>query len=271
MGRKTHRGGRTMKKARSMKNDPSLQNYAFQLPTQNNLDQGDHTSVLGHDPRFNLNIFLRESHNCYTYFLNLQSQEAIELCKKDFKYHNMCRRAQPGMLSGFPRLTDKDYTCPKIEARTLADNPDIYKLKSNKQKCHTGFYKGAMVTAPGRDYHYYRFNDDGVWTHKPGYKPSTKYDANNNLIYDPQWASRDYGGTLNYKNFCGYYCIPRNKSRKNMNHLSTEERNNTFSNNKKEWKNHNSLLNKLKVKKTNNTRKVLGKRVASLLMEGKKI
>ena len=64
-----------------------------------------------------------------------------------------------------------------------------------------------------------------------------------------------------------------------MNHLSTEERNNTLSNNtlsnnKKEWKNHNSLLNKLKVKKTNNTRKVLGKRVASLLTElteGKKI
>ena len=56
-----------------------------------------------------------------------------------------------------------------------------------------------------------------------------------------------------------------------MNHLSIEERNNTLSKNKKEWENHNSLLNKLKVKKTNHTRKVIGKRVASLLTQDKKI
>jgi hypothetical protein len=246
------------------KDEPSSQNYSFQIPNYG--DKGNHTPVFGNDPRYNLNIFLRESHNCYTYFLDLQSKDAVELCKQDFKHNHMCRRAQPGMLSGFPRMSKKDYNCPEIESRTISDNPEIYKVKTNKIKCDPDFYKGAMVVAPGRDYHYYRYNDDGIWTHKPGYKPSTKYDANNNLIIDPKWASRDYGGTLNYKQFCGYYCIPRNKERKDMNHLSTEERQEKNSE-RKEWNNHDKLLKKLKVKKTNNTRKVIGKKVAYILSE----
>jgi len=72
------------------------------------------------------------------------------------------------------------------------------------------------VVAPGRDYHYYRKNDDNIWTHKPGYKPSTNLDSNNNFIFNPRKANRDYGGTLNYKNFCGYLCVPRDERIKRM-------------------------------------------------------
>ena len=115
----------------------------------------------------------------------------------------MCRRAQPGYLSGHPKLTKKDYKCGVIEERTLDDNPSVYKIDSIDDSCKPDYYKGAMVVAPGRDYHYYRLNDENVWTHKPGYKPSTALDSNNNEIIDPQLAARDYGGTLHYKDFCG--------------------------------------------------------------------
>ena len=97
--------------------------------------------------------------------------------------------------------------------RTLVDNPNIYKIGENK-KCIPSHYKGALVVAPNRDYHYYRENDDGKWTHKPGYKPSTNYDSKNNFIFNPRKASRDYGGTLNYKDFCGYLCVPRDEKKK---------------------------------------------------------
>jgi hypothetical protein len=42
------------------------------------------------------------------------------------------------------------------------------------------------------------------------------YDAKHNLITDPELASRDYGGTLNYSDFCGYACVPRNPDKKRM-------------------------------------------------------
>ena len=115
-------------------------------------------------------------------------------------------------------------------------NPSIYKLNSIKDKCDPRFYKGAMVTAPGRDYHYYRLNDEGIWTHKPGYKPVTKYDSNNRRIIDPELAARDYGGTLNYKNFCGYYCVPRNRNKKNMSHSTNWRNKNHYSQTIKDYK-----------------------------------
>ena len=130
-----------------------------------------------------------------------KSKEAIELCKKDLEKHNICRRSQPGYLSGYSRLTKKDYNCKEIEKRTLDDNPQIYKIDSINDTCDDRFYKGAMVVAPDRDYHYYRLNDENIWTHKPGYKKSTMYDSSNRKILDPQFAKRDYGGTLNYKSW----------------------------------------------------------------------
>ena len=164
---------------------------------------------------FNENPYVRESHNCYMYFLNKKNKDVVKMCKKDYHKHKLCKRAQPGYASGYPLLNKKDYKCPKIMERTLVDNPNIYKIGENK-KCIPSHYKGALVVAPNRDYHYYRENDDGKWTHKPGYKPSTNYDSKNNFIFNPRKASRDYGGTLNYKDFCGYLCVPRDEKKKRM-------------------------------------------------------
>ena len=40
----------------------------------------------------------------------------------------MCRRAQPGYLSGYDNMTKKDYNCKTIQERTEKDNPKIKKL-----------------------------------------------------------------------------------------------------------------------------------------------
>jgi hypothetical protein len=166
------------------------------------------------DPTFNENPYVRESHNCYSYFLNLKDPSAVELCKKTYSKKNICRRSQPGYASHYPSLQTADFNCPTIVKRTLADNPNIYKTDKNGV-CGSTHYKGAIVVAPGRDYHYYRLNDEMVWTHKPGYKPSTYLDANNKVIKDPEVASRNYG-SLNYKDFCGYVCVPQDPRKKRM-------------------------------------------------------
>jgi len=164
---------------------------------------------------FNDNPYLRESHNCYSYFLNLKDPSAIELCRKTYSKRNICRRSQPGYASHYPALQTADFNCPTIMKRTLADNPNIVKT-SKEAQCGPTHYKGAVVVAPGRDYHYYRLNDENVWTHKPGYKPSTYLDAKNKIIKDPEIAARDYGDTLHYKDFCGFVCVPKDPSKKRM-------------------------------------------------------
>lgn len=193
----------------------------------NGPDVGIHTSSDGHSVEyfkgyFNNNKHVRESHNCYTYFLNLLNQEAVDKCKKDFGKYNICRRSQPGYYSGHNYLNKSDYKCPIIMKRTLDDNKNIIPLYGSdvEKPCPPGFYKGALVVAPGRDYHYYRQDDDlgGKWSHKPGFKPSTRKDSKGDEIYDPKHAARDYGDTLNYTDFCGYMCVPRNNKKKFMAH-----------------------------------------------------
>ena len=70
--------------------------------------------------------------------------------------------------------------------------------------------------SPRRDFHFYRKNDDGIWTHKPGPRKTTHLDASNLPIQNPQLANRNYGNNLNYKDFCGFVCVPRNRTKKKM-------------------------------------------------------
>ena len=172
-------------------------------------------NVSAKNTSFNGSRFVRESHNCYSYFLNLQSRKATDACKNDLNKENHCRRSQPGYSSGYPELKTRNFNCKEIVKRTLADNPKMFKTTRNKS-CPVSYYKGAVVVAPGVDYHYYRLNDEGVWTHKPGARPTSLLDAKNNIIKDPKNADRKYGKDLNYKDFCGYTCIPRNPVLKHM-------------------------------------------------------
>lgn len=87
-----------------------------------------------------------------------------------------------------------------------------------------GYYLIAAVasspadkTASG-DYHFYRQMEDGTWWHDPGNLAPTNVDAKGKTITDPVNAARDYTKTPlgnqdglagNYKNFIGYYYVPK--------------------------------------------------------------
>jgi len=91
------------------------------------------------------------------------------------------------------------------------DIPDLTD-STFKKKCPVGFSKIAMVAHPGEDYHFYRQDKDGFWSHKDGMNKVKRYDAKGRLITNPQTAARDYrpkGSFLNYKDFCNFYCVPR--------------------------------------------------------------
>ena len=205
------------------------------------------------DSSYNEDPYLRESHNCYSYFLNLKSKQAYDLCKKTYKNNKICRRSQPGYASHYPSLEKPDFNCPNIMKRTLSDNPNIFQVTKDFN-CGEDYYKGALVVAPERDYHYYRLNEEKIWSHKPGYKPSTYIDAKQKIITDPEKADRDYGDTLNYKDFCGYMCVPKDPKKKYMK-MYNDSNNNTYNNT-----NYNQPLKRLDKTLTNKVRKIIKNR-----------
>ncbi len=83
------------------------------------------------------------------------------------------------------------------------------------EQCSPGCYKVALVLDPyighgdSLDYHWYRQNSDGTWSHKPGSSSVTNLDASNDIIYDPQYADRrtiiDNICYANYSVFVGFF------------------------------------------------------------------
>ena len=47
----------------------------------------------------------------------------------------------------------------------------------------------SFLCCLGVDYHWYRLDDNKLWSHKPGGTPATNYDGHGQLISDPRKAA----------------------------------------------------------------------------------
>lgn len=123
-------------------------------------------------------------------------------------------KQQPGQYAGYE---DETLDADEIITRVLDDFEEfnnenltnlVFKEVGRYEPCTTaGAYKVALVIAPNLDYHWYRQDSDGLWSHKPGTTPVTRLDNSNNLIIDPQTANRGP-----YTEFIGYFeVIPWNQ------------------------------------------------------------
>lgn len=101
--------------------------------------------------------------------------------------------AQPGKASGQMYTA---LTCPEVENGAISDG-----LTPFAGSCPSGENKIALVVAPDFDYHWYRMDTNGLWSHKPGGTNATNLDNSGNIITDPETADRG-----NYTDFCGYFC-----------------------------------------------------------------
>ena len=109
--------------------------------------------------------------------------------------------AQPGEASGI-FLGLQDMQCQKVYNAAVADGLDPLPASGS---CLDNKDKVALVVAPGTDYHWYRLDSGGMWSHKPGGTQATNLDNSNNPIANPETADR-CGGWLCYTDFCGYFC-----------------------------------------------------------------
>lgn len=153
----------------------------------------------GSEPHFkptkwNTNSFVK-TNNCYAYFLD-------DLDSRD-------KKPQPGDFAGVPgTATRNSSTCAQTISRIQEDNPAVYKV-DKQTPCQKGYYKGYLAIDPGKDYHFYRQDSNGLFSHKPGKNPVTKYDASGELITDPELSDRNFMDiNFNYSESCGFLCVP---------------------------------------------------------------
>lgn len=210
-----------MPNARCQCRDEQTQKGCTDLAVKNTLFCERHqgcpgSPTSGYEPsfqplRYNCDKSVYGSHNCYSYSMNVLDKQLVKLCKKTGK----CRQYfhQPGALRGdrFALNSTERRACPVVDRLMKADVPEIENSTYYTQ-CPKGKSKIALVVDPGEDYHYYRQDSDGWWSHKDGSNPVKRFDALKRPIFNPEYAARDYrwqGSDLNYEDFCGYYCVPR--------------------------------------------------------------
>ncbi|MFX0116649.1 MAG: hypothetical protein ACFFB3_19020, partial [Candidatus Hodarchaeota archaeon] len=113
--------------------------------------------------------------------------------------------AQPGEAHGI-NLTWQNLNCPDVDNAAEADGL----VDSLDKICAECTHIVALVMDPDDDYHWYRRDRNGNWSHKLASNPATDLDASNNPITNPETADRNYG-YLYYSVFCGYYCVDKSK------------------------------------------------------------
>jgi hypothetical protein len=137
---------------------------------------------------------IKKYNNCYSYLLD------------DPKAKNK-KKIQPGYFSGIQWGKINYDSCGDIWRRLRADNPEIYSALE-EERCRRGFYKGYLVLDQKKhDYHFYRQDDSGIWSHKPGSHKVRQYDGEFQVILNPRTANHR-NAPYYYRKKCGYLCVP---------------------------------------------------------------
>jgi hypothetical protein len=136
-------------------------------------------SVPAYQPDFwNFYNQILRNNNCYNYSNNKRTDTF----------------AQPGRAAGQMYTA---LTCAAVIPAAIADG--ISQLEGTD--CPSGETKIALVVAPGYDYHWYRQDSNGYWSHKPGGTAATNLDNSGEIITNPETADRGA-----YTDFCSYFC-----------------------------------------------------------------
>jgi hypothetical protein len=133
----------------------------------------------------------------------------------DFFLHNNCydwannfmtnSYSQPGAASSENGIGVKIMACPNVAAGAAADG--LRPASGFADPLGGDEWYVALAIWPGRDYHWYRQDNVGCWSHKPGPDLVRNVDNSGNPIADPSSQSCDRGP---YTEFCGYMVTHRN-------------------------------------------------------------
>src|SRR5205085_1582186 len=101
----------------------------------------------------------------------------------------------PGRATGHPITA---LSCPGVQPSAVSDGLVACPNFTAPLAAGKGWYV-ALVIWPGRDYHWYRQDKVGCWSHKPGRTPAINTDNSGHAITNPQTCDRG-----NYTAFCTF-------------------------------------------------------------------
>jgi hypothetical protein len=127
---------------------------------------------------------VRQNNNCYNY-ANDQVTNTY---------------AQPGSAHGF--ACDPNVRCDDYQNAAAADLLVRSHTFTNPLAAGRGWYV-ALTIWPGVDFHWYRQDANGCWSHKPGQTPATNLDNDGKPIWDPAMCR------LGPYDFCSYMTTNR--------------------------------------------------------------
>ena len=79
---------------------------------------------------------------------------------------------------------------------------DGLKVVANLASVKNGECVVALVIRPGRDFHWYRQDQNGNWSHKPGSTAATNLDNSGNVITDPRTADTGNYKFVTFMSYC---------------------------------------------------------------------
>ena len=138
-----------------------------------------------------------DDYNCYAYALNTKNHGFM----------------QPGQSENHVWWNTTNYFDETVLLNMVSLDAYHYNFAfepvGKYEQCKPGFYKVALVVDPNYpDYHWYRQNSDGTWSHKPGGTEVTNKDGSDLIIIDPETCDRSNAEAgLNYTLFYGFFQV----------------------------------------------------------------
>lgn len=109
--------------------------------------------------------------------------------------------AQPGRATGHQATV---MACSHVSPAAISDGLRVAPNFTAPLSAGAGWYV-ALVVWPNQDYHWYRQDNVGCWSHKPGQTAVRNVDNSGQQIVDPKTCDRGP-----YTNFCDYMVTDRN-------------------------------------------------------------
>ena len=183
--------------------------------------------------KWNNNKCILKSHNCYMYALNKIDMKIVNTCKKyvknkkTFKFNKKKFKkkwefmwARPGKAAGYS--FDRPYDCKDVIKGIILDSPSIKFMgtKTMNFKCPLNYYRIALCqNKKGNEFHFYRQDKNGLWSHKNGWRKVINKDCDGKLIRDPKYSNNGI-----YKVLCGYFIVPYNSNKKKMSNITRKRK-----------------------------------------------
>lgn len=134
--------------------------------------QNPQSSFVYQPEMWNSNPAVQSNNNCYNYVNNIMTNTF----------------AQPGRANGY---TPPSTTGPNMQYGTELDG--MVRIEPTSPNClpiPNGGNLAALVIWPDTDYHFYRLDNDGTFSHKPGQTAARNVDNSGEMIRDPRIADR---------------------------------------------------------------------------------